>query len=104
MKKEKICKIIHIKPGSIKQIKKTMNVINDINRLRILSLFKKYKELCVCDIFQALRLKQNLVSYHLRILRQTGLVISERKGSNVYYRKNKEKIVEIIGLMNKLIN
>jgi ArsR family transcriptional regulator len=42
-------------------------------------------ERCVCDLEALLDLPQSKVSYHLGILRETGLVRSEQRGKNIYY-------------------
>ena len=44
------------------------------------------REVCVCDFTDALPLNQPTVSHHLRILRESGLVTCERRGSWVYYQ------------------
>lgn len=41
---------------------------------------------CVCDLVALLGLSQPSVSYHLRILRDAGLVARERRGSFAHYR------------------
>ncbi|CAN5830654.1 hypothetical protein BH23ACT4_BH23ACT4_04510 [soil metagenome] len=41
---------------------------------------------CVCDLQEALDIAPNLLSYHLRILRNAGLVESARRGRWVDYR------------------
>ena len=41
---------------------------------------------CVCDLQAALDVAPNLLSYHLRILRETGLVETTRRGRWVDYR------------------
>lgn len=43
-------------------------------------------ERCVCDLEAALQLPQSKVSYHLGVLRDAGLVVSETRGRNAYYR------------------
>lgn len=43
-------------------------------------------ERCVCDLEAALDLPQSKVSYHLAVLRDAGLVSSEQRGKNSYYR------------------
>lgn len=43
-------------------------------------------ERCVCDLEAALDLPQSKVSYHLAVLRDAGLVASEQRGKNSYYR------------------
>jgi len=59
----------------------------DQHRLAILAaLAQAGGEICVCDFTDALPLNQPTVSHHLRILRESGLVTSERRGTWVYYR------------------
>lgn len=41
---------------------------------------------CVCELQEALDIAPNLLSYHLRILREAGLVESGRRGRWVDYR------------------
>lgn len=43
-------------------------------------------ERCVCDLETILALPQSKVSYHLAALREVGLVSSEQRGKNSYYR------------------
>lgn len=62
-----------------------MKALGDEIRLRILALLAG-GELCVCEIFAALDLPQSTVSRHLAILRRSGWVIDQRRGSWMYYR------------------
>jgi ArsR family transcriptional regulator len=43
---------------------------------------------CVCDLTAAFDVTAPTVSYHLRILREAGLISSERRGTWLYYRIN----------------
>ena len=43
-------------------------------------------ELCVCDVQERVPIAGNLLSYHLRILREAGLVTRTRRGRWVDYR------------------
>ena len=54
-------------------------------RWRILQLLS-VEELCVCHLVEALDVAQPLVSHHLRVLREVGLVESERHRYWTYYR------------------
>jgi DNA-binding transcriptional ArsR family regulator len=47
-------------------------------------------ETCVCDLLEAFEVTAPSVSYHLKILREAGLISSERRGTWVYYRVNPE--------------
>jgi ArsR family transcriptional regulator len=59
-------------------------MLADKTRLTILTLLKE-KELCVCDIVEALEISQPNASQHLRKLKSAGLVTETRKGQWVYY-------------------
>ena len=58
--------------------------LSDQTRLRILKLLLK-KELCVCEIEEALNLSQSKVSRHLTVLRSVGLVEDRREGLWIFY-------------------
>jgi ArsR family transcriptional regulator len=61
-----------------------LRFLSDGNRLRILSILAR-RESCVCELIEQLGLTQPLMSYHLRRLREAGLVRSRRKAQWVYY-------------------
>jgi ArsR family transcriptional regulator len=62
--------------------------VADPMRLRLLSLIACHEggESCVCDLLDAFDVTPPTVSYHLRILREAGLISAERRGTWVYYR------------------
>ena len=62
----------------------SLRFLSDGNRLRILQILSR-RESCVCELIGHLDLPQPLVSYHLRRLREAGLVRSRRKAQWVYY-------------------
>ncbi len=60
-------------------------------RWRILELLSA-EELCVCHLVEDLDVAQPLVSHHLRVLREAGLVTSERWRYWTYYRLRSEAL------------
>lgn len=60
-------------------------------RLRILRLLAS-EELCVCHLVEHLDVPQPLVSHHLRVLREAGLVTSERFRYWTYYRLRSDRL------------
>ncbi|VAW94020.1 Arsenical resistance operon repressor [hydrothermal vent metagenome] len=62
---------------------------NDV-RLRCLVLLQLQGELCVCELIQALDFSQPMISRHLALLRDSGLVKDRRAGQWVYYSINPE--------------
>lgn len=59
--------------------------LSDPIRLRILDLLGAV-ERCVCDLQERIAISPNLLSYHLWVLRDAGLVESSRRGRWVDYR------------------
>jgi DNA-binding transcriptional ArsR family regulator len=57
----------------------------DPTRLTLAVALKEGDELCVCDLAWILERPQNLISHHLRTLRQAGLARSRREGKMVMY-------------------
>ena len=65
---------------------KLLRSIADEIRLRILNLLMSAKTpLCVCELVDALKLPQYLVSRHLMILKNAGLVKAEKQGTWAYH-------------------
>jgi len=61
------------------------NVLSDETRLRCLALICEHKELCVCELENALNLGQSKISRHLSILKLNGLIRKRRCGKWVLY-------------------
>jgi ArsR family transcriptional regulator len=59
--------------------------LSDETRLRTLRLLGD-EELCVCDIVAALDMVQPKVSFHLRILKNAGLIKDRKQGKWIHYR------------------
>jgi DNA-binding transcriptional ArsR family regulator len=59
--------------------------LGDPTRLTIAAALRSGGELCVCDLAWVTERPENLVSHHLRRLRDAGLVASRRDGKMVMY-------------------
>ena len=63
-----------------------LSALADPTRLQIVDMLSGLDEpLCVCDIQGHFELGQPTISHHLRVLREAGLVHSEKRGLWVYY-------------------
>lgn len=62
----------------------------DETRLKCLVLIVREKELCVCELTQALQVSQPKISRHLAQLRECGLLKDRREGQWIFYRLNPE--------------
>ena len=70
----------------------------DEKRLQIVELLLA-GELCVCDLVDALQVAQPLLSFHLKTLKQAGLVLDRRAGRWVHYRLNPHAFDELKALL-----
>lgn len=60
------------------------------------------EQLCVCHLTEELGISQPLVSHHLRVLRDAGLVASERFRYWTYYRIVPEAVAALAGTLTGL--
>ncbi|GGO84162.1 transcriptional regulator [Wenjunlia tyrosinilytica] len=69
------------------ELSRMFKALSDPVRLRLLSLIASHEggEACVCDLIGPFEVSQPTISHHLKVLRETGLVGSERRGTWVYY-------------------
>lgn len=68
----------------MKEYLKVMKALSDGNRTKILKMLA-IKEMCVCEMKEALKMAQPSVSKHLKILEDAGLVESRKEGMWVNY-------------------
>ncbi len=78
--------------------------LGDRNRLKILELLKRHEELCVPEIAKHFAMSQPSISHHLLVLKHVGLVVNEKRGRGVFYRFNRDAMVECCGRQLKLLD
>ncbi|MDX2544935.1 ArsR/SmtB family transcription factor [Streptomyces sp. WI04-05B] len=75
--------------------------LSDPVRLRLLSMIASHAggEACVCDLTGPFDVSQPTISHHLKVLREAGLVGSERRGTWVYYWIQPAALNQLSGLL-----
>ena len=68
----------------VKELTLTAKAFADPTRVRILSALRE-RELCVCELCDALAVTQSTLSTHLQVIRDAGLVSSRKQGKWMYY-------------------
>ncbi len=63
-----------------------LSALADPTRLAIVRQLAQDTETCACDFTACCDVGQPTVSHHLRVLREAGIVASERRGQWIYYR------------------
>lgn len=77
---------------------KVFKALCDPNRLAILELLRS-GEKCACVLLEQLELKQSGLSYHMKILCESGIVASRQEGKWTHYRlsgEGRERAVELL--------
>jgi ArsR family transcriptional regulator len=84
------------------EMAKTLKALADPVRLRLFSAIASHSggEACVCDISGGIDVSQPTVSHHLKVLRDAGLLTSQRRASWVYYAVVPEALHDISALLN----
>ncbi len=80
------------------------HALSDETRLEILRRLSS-GERCVCDLSDALASAQSRLSFHLKVLKDAGVVSDRKEGRWVYYRLNADAFAEvgkIAGSLQKL--
>ncbi len=76
-------------------ILKSLRVLADVNRLRLLLLLER-EELSVAELQEILAMGQSRISTHLAQLKQAGLVEDRKQGKNSLYRLKDRDWVELL--------
>jgi len=74
-----------LEPTLLESVAAGFSALGDPIRLRILGALVGGQR-CVCELLEEIGVAPNLLSYHLRVLRESGLVDSSRRGRWVDYR------------------
>jgi ArsR family transcriptional regulator len=81
---------------SLTRTARLFHALSDETRLRILDLLRS-GERCVCDLSDAIGAQQSRLSFHLRTLKEAGLVSDRRQGRWIYYGLRVEALEEMGG-------
>ena len=76
----------------------TFRALADPTRVAIVNRLASREPCCVCDLTVTFELSQPTVSHHLRVLRESGLVEAERRGTFAYYALADDAVERLRGL------
>lgn len=75
----------------------------DETRLKIIDMLS-CGTMCACDILEEFSISQSTLSYHMRILTESGLVSANRDGSWMRYTLNRQKADELLEFLKIITN
>lgn len=70
-------------------------------RIAIVGMLSDNKSLTVTEIHEALAIEQAVASHHLSIMKNKGVLVSERNGKNSYYKLKHPRLSQIVSCIDK---
>jgi ArsR family transcriptional regulator len=83
------------------ELSAVFKALADPVRLRLFSLIASHAqgEACVCDLTEEFDVSQPTISHHLKVLREAGLLRSERRATWVYYRVEPQALAALASVL-----
>ena len=84
---------------------KIFKALSDKSRLRIIMMLR-IKPMCVCEIREIIGFSMSTISAHLKIIKDAGIIISQKKDKFIDYQLNNnneniQKILKILDAINE---
>ncbi len=83
-----------VSTANLSSITRQFRALADPTRLRIVDLLRG-GERCVCELTEALETGQSLLSFHLKTMKDAGLVTDRREGRWAYYALNADAFAQL---------
>jgi ArsR family transcriptional regulator, arsenate/arsenite/antimonite-responsive transcriptional repressor len=87
--------------GSVTRLAAVFHALSDETRLRIVARLLTGEQ-CVCDLASSLDAAQSRLSFHLKTLKQAGLITDRRDGRWIHYRIDPSAISEIREFLSQI--
>ncbi|MBW4461901.1 MAG: metalloregulator ArsR/SmtB family transcription factor [Nodosilinea sp. WJT8-NPBG4] len=75
--------------------------LSDPLRLEVIELLRS-QEMCVCDLCDRMEIAQSKLSFHLKTLREAGLISARQDGRWIYYSLNPAEFGELEDYLSAL--
>jgi ArsR family transcriptional regulator, arsenate/arsenite/antimonite-responsive transcriptional repressor len=86
---------------SLKKSVSLFHALSDETRLSLLDQLKDGEQ-CVCDLTDAMQAGQSRLSFHLKVLKEAGLLRDRREGRWMYYSINPDAIEDLEEVLDVL--
>ena len=82
---------------------RVFSALGDEQRQRILLMFEREEELTIKDVFEACPLSRTAVTHHVRVLREAGVLVAEKRGKEVFLRPDPDVVLEALERLREYI-
>jgi ArsR family transcriptional regulator len=76
------------------QVARWFHALSDATRVQIVEMLS-HKERCVCELEQVLEVAQSRLSFHLKVLKDAGLISDRREGRWMFYGLERDTLDQI---------
>ena len=83
------------------EIPALMKALADPIRMEVVQTLAE-GERCVCELTEALGVAQSRLSFHLKVMRQAGLITAREEGRWVYYKLAPQAFAQMRGWLTRL--
>ena len=80
-----------------------LSAVADPIRLQLLNQLAA-RTSCVCDLQVEPEIPGNLLSYHLKVLREAGVLVAEREGKEIYFHVDKASLQQAFGKVSNYLD
>ena len=91
----------HLRADQLERAAKMLKAIAHPMRIAILSYLENGEKMTVTQIHNLLGIEQSTTSHHLGILKDKGVLLSQRDGKNTYYYLKHENLKNIVECISK---
>jgi ArsR family transcriptional regulator, arsenate/arsenite/antimonite-responsive transcriptional repressor len=85
-----------IERAQAERLGRVAKALGDPIRMQLVDVLRKHAgQVCVCELVPLFDLAQPTVSHHLKVLREAGIVGSERRGLWAYYYVNPDALEDL---------
>ena len=81
-----------------------LSALADPVRLSIVRQLASADDVCACDFTECCDVSQPTISHHLKVLREAGVVVSQRQGTNIVYSLSPDFTRRWAGIGTSLTN
>ncbi len=85
----------------MKKLAQFIKVLGDASRLKIIQVIN-LESRSVTEIIEKTGMSQTLVSFHLRVMREKGIVTTRRDGPFIYYSLTDPELYHLIGDLSRV--
>jgi len=94
-------KISDLTPDQLEKAANMLKAIAHPMRIAILNFLDEGKKLTVTEIHELLKIEQSTTSHHLGILKDKGVLESQREGKNTFYYLKHDNLSSIVDCISK---